>query len=516
MTTINRRQFLQVLGVGGVAISQAATLQTVLADAVSQGGFMPTAITDRDPVMHAINRLTFGPTDALIKAVQEMGVDAFIQNQLNPDDEIDDSTFESAYANLFPYLSQSSSDLLLEYALARQDDPESAGRAAQMTIAQLQGNWYYRALASERQLHEVMAQFWANHFSIHTDSLIDIYLRVDDERNVARANPFGKFHDLLRASATSPAMLVYLDNATSRKEAPNENYARELLELHTLGVDGGYTEDDVKAVARAFTGWTSTRPRQGLGRTPGIFIFDPDMHDTDEKVVLGNIIPAGGGMEDGERVLEILAAHPSTARFISTKLVRRFVSDDAPSSLVDKTTQTYLDTDGDIRSILGVIFASEEFWNAAPKYKQPFEYVLSSLRAMNYEPTRFEAYVRALRGVLLSMGHVPFDRPSPDGYPDVGNYWMNNLLTRWNIAIAVAQGDVNGARGSLRAVLEANGIPFEAEPILTFIGRMLYGRDLNSLEIETITAYLTEQGTSPEALQDMIALLLAAPAFQYR
>lgn len=515
MTDISRRHFLKVMGASGVAFSQAVALQDALASAVSQGGFLPANATERDPVLHAINRLTFGPSDALMHEVQAMGVDAFIEAQLNPT-TINDDEFDEAYGDLFPYLQETSADLLAEYLIAQSNDPQAAGRTGQVLVAQLLGNWFYRSLASKRQLNEVMSQFWSNHFSIYTDSLIDNYLRVDDENNVARANPFGKFYDILYASATSPAMLLYLDNATSQKEAPNENYARELLELHTLGVNGGYTEDDVKDVARAFTGWSVSRPRQGVRGQPGTFRFEPTMHDTGEKVILGNVIPAGGGMEDGERVLEILARHPSTARFITEKLIRRFVSDVPPQALWDSATETFLQTDGDIRSVLRTIFSSAEFWDAPPKFKQPLEYIISTLRSMNYEPTRFQAVVRSLRTVLLGMGHLPFNRPSPDGYPDVQSYWMTNLLTRWNIAISVAHGEVAGMRGSLSQTLEANNIPLEPQPVLNYVGILLYGRELTTFEMGVLDDYLAATGETVESLQDTIALLLAAPAFQYR
>ncbi len=520
MTTLNRRAFLKAMGISGVAVTQATALQEVLAHAVSQGGFVPTSATERDPITHVINRLTFGPTDHLIRNVQEIGVSAFIEAQLNPEN-IDDSEFDATYGEVFPLLNEPSSELMITEFEMRQQENNRNG-VAQNLMRQLIGNWIYRSLASERQLHEIMAQFWANHFSIHTDSIPDIFLRLDDERNVTRANPFGKFRDILYASAKSPAMLTYLDNATSRKEAPNENYARELMELHTLGVNGGYTEDDVKAVARAFTGWSVTRLRFGANRAnenteePGQFYFNPEMHDTEEKVVLGHVIPAGGGIKDGEMVLDILASHPSTAQFISTKLVRRFVSDDPPATLVERTAQTYLATDGDIRSMLWTIFTSDEFWNATPKFKQPFEFIISSLRAMNYAPSRFESFARWLQPILINMGHIPFGRPSPDGYPDVGTYWMSNLLTRWNVAIDIAHGMVNGAQSSFRTLLEANNVGSDAPSILNFVGQLLYGRPLNTIEMDTINAYLSAEGTTTETLQDMIALMLAAPAFQYR
>ena len=246
----------------------------------------------------------------------------------------------------------------------------------QQLLQQLISNRIVRGVYSERQLQEVMTDFWFNHFNVFWDKGADRWLTTDFEMNTIRPNALGKFKDLLLATAQSPAMLFYLDNHLStapsavvqraiqnnanRKPGINENYARELMELHTLGVDGGYTQKDVTEVARALTGWTIDRPRMTAN-----FIFRPAMHDRGEKTVLGQRIPANGGIQDGQRVIDILVQHPSTARFISTKLVRRFVSDNPPQSLVDKVAATYTKTGGDIREMLRTIFFSSEFMSPA-------------------------------------------------------------------------------------------------------------------------------------------------------
>ncbi|HEX4595452.1 MAG TPA: DUF1800 domain-containing protein, partial [Bryobacteraceae bacterium] len=251
-----------------------------------------------------------------------------------------------------------------------------------------------RAIESNRQLAEELDDFWFNHFNVYYDKGSDRFLIPAYERDAIRPNVLGKFRDLLEATANSPAMLFYLDNfqsvrpdidANSKnrkvKRGLNENYGRELMELHTLGVNGGYTQHDVTEVARCFTGWTIQEPRKG-----GAFFYDDKLHDKGEKVVLGHVIPAGGGIEDGEMVLDILATHPSTAKFISTELAQRFVADNPPQVLIDKMSKTFLDTGGDIRLVMKAMLDSKEFWSQGAyraKVKTPFEMVASSVRALD-------------------------------------------------------------------------------------------------------------------------------------
>ncbi len=497
MQDLSRRNFLKILGIGGAALTQMAPLSKTYAG--------PFGLLDtRDPVMHVIKRLSFGPTSDLVTRVRAIGHEAFIAEQLSPEN-IDDSALESRL-QAFADLDRNPGEIFADYE----------GQVAPVAL-QLTGQRILRSMYSRRQLHERMVHFWSDHFNTDFGSAILIVLKVSDEREVLRRHAMGRFRDILGASAHSPAMLVYLDNAQSVKEAPNENYARELLELHTLGVDGGYTEQDVKEVARCFTGWTVTRPRRERGDVSdaGQFQFVPRLHDDGEKVVLGEIIPAGGGQRDGEMVLDILARHPTTARFISTKLVRRFVADEPPISLVDACTQTFQQTDGDIGAVLRTIFSSTEFYAAPPKFKRPFEYAMSVLRVLNYDIQNFQGFARAFRDAMLNMGHMPFQHPAPDGYPDVQEEWTDSLLMRWNIAIAAVHGDIPGARGSLRHLLDTNNIPLEAEPIVNFFAGLSYGRELNTEERQIIFAYLSEDD-SVEHLQDALALMLAAPAYQYR
>jgi uncharacterized protein (DUF1800 family) len=232
-------------------------------------------------------------------------------------------------------------------------------------------------------------------------------------------------------------MLGYLDNRLNRKGAPNENYARELMELHTLGVDGGYTQQDVTEVARAFTGWTIDRPREGGG-----FVFRPRLHDDGAKTVLGQRIAAGGGESDGDKVLDLLARHPATARFVATKLVRRFVSDQPPAALVDRAAARFRDTDGDLREVMRTILMSKEFRAAGArgaKAKTPFEFLVSALRASGADVLDARPYVRAMQ----EMGMPLYQCQPPTGYADTADAWINTgaLVARINAATRIAAGD---------------------------------------------------------------------------
>ena len=318
-----------------------------------------------------------------------------------------------------------------------------------------------RAIYSNRQLEEVLTDFWYNHFNVFLDKGADRYLVGSYERDDIRPHVLGKFHDLLLATAESPAMLFYLDNVQSvdpgaaammqarRAVQPakplkglNENYARELMELHTLGVDGGYTQRDVTEVARCFTGWSIKAPREGAG-----FVFRERLHDNGPKIVLGHRIPAGGGIEDGLKVLDILSHHPSTARFISRKLAMRFVADEPPPSLIAKMARTFRDKDGDLRAVMQTMLASPEFWSQGAyraKLKSPLEMVASSVRALGADVD----FSFALSQQLVQLGQPLYRKQEPTGYTNTGNDWMNSAgaLARMNFAIALAGNRIPGVK----------------------------------------------------------------------
>ena len=309
-----------------------------------------------------------------------------------------------------------------------------------------------RAVYSNRQLEEVLADFWYNHFNVFIEKGADRFMVTAYERDAIRPHVLGKFEDLLRATAQSPAMLFYLDNWESvgaqstagkrRRRGLNENYGRELLELHTLGVDGGYTQKDVTEVARCFTGWTIKQPQRVAE-----FEFNPKMHDEGEKTVLGVRIPAGGGIDDGFKVLHVLAHHPSTARFISRQLATRFVADDPPATLVNRMAATFLKKDGDLRAVLKTMFDSPEFWSRGAyrsKMKSPLEMVASSLRAFNADVD----FTFGLNNQLNQLGEPLYRKAEPTGYSNSGQEWLNSagLLARMNFSVALVNNKVAGVK----------------------------------------------------------------------
>jgi uncharacterized protein (DUF1800 family) len=371
-----------------------------------------------------------------------------------------------------------------------------------------------RAIYSNRQLEEVLTDFWYNHFNVYLDKGADRSMVTSYERDVIRPHVLAKFKDLLEATAESPAMLFYLDNWQSvgpdaphgpnqkRRQGLNENYGRELMELHTLGVDGGYTQKDVTEVARCFTGWTIRQPQQG-----GAFWFNDRLHDKGEKHVLGVTIPAGGGMGDGLKVLDILAHHPATAHFISKSLAIRFVSDNPPASLVDKMAATFLSSDGDLRAVMLTMVNAPEFWDPAnfrSKVKSPLEMVVSAVRSVNGDVEMATSMV----GMMNQLGEPLYRKQEPTGYSNRGGDWMNSasLLARMNFANALAQGKVPGVK------IDAG--QFLADP--QQIERNILLTDASPDAQAAIQAGLGEQ-KQPKAPGPLVAgLTLGSPDFQRR
>jgi uncharacterized protein (DUF1800 family) len=409
-----------------------------------------------EAIVHMLNRLGYGARLGQVERARALGIERYIDEQLQPD-RIADTGIAPRLAGL-ETVRMSSADIVsqierpvIEARRNRKQQsadstqppmpPEPVQQKANSVVVELSEQKILRAVYSERQLQEVLADFWFNHFNVDARKGRDRFLVTEYEREAIRPHVLGRFRDLLGATAKSPAMLFYLDNWISgAQKGINENYARELMELHTLGVDGGYTQEDVIAVARAFTGWTIVGPRQG-----GDFRFEPRIHDMKEKVVLGQKIKAGGGESDGERVLDILAKHPSTARFISTKLARRFVSDTPPPALVDRAAARFRETDGDIREVVRTILTSPEFFSAdayRAKVKSPFEFVVSAVRATGTEVSDAMALTQAVR----QLGMPLYMCQPPTGYPDKAEAWVNTgaLLNRMNFALQLVGGRMRG------------------------------------------------------------------------
>ncbi len=327
-----------------------------------------------------------------------------------------------------------------------------ATQPQQIIINDLMEAKLLRAIESTHQLEELLVDFWYNHFNVFLEKGQDRILVTSYERDAIRPHVLGKFKDMLQATAEHPAMLFYLDNWQSvsndapsfgrQKRGLNENYARELLELHTLGVDGGYTQKDIIDVARCFTGWTIAQPRQGSG-----FQFNERFHDKGEKTVLGVKIAAGGGKEDGLKVLDIVLHHPSTARFLSKKLAMRFVSDNPPKELIDRMAKTYTTTDGDLKAMMRTMLESKEFWSEGAmnaKMKSPLEMVVSAVRATNAEVFAPFALVQQLQ----QLGQPLYRKIEPTGYSSANDEWTNSaaLLARMNFALTLAMNRVPGLK----------------------------------------------------------------------
>ena len=452
--------------------------------------------------VHLVNRLTYGVRPVDLERVRELGEAGYLDWQLAPeaipDPEVD------AFLERHPVLG---ADVA---GIRRALDDDHADVVKQVLWAKL-----FRAVSSERQLHEKMVDFWTDHFNVPGPDRVPE--KVVDDRDVARAHGLGRFHDLLLASARSPAMLLYLDNASSHRDHPNQNYARELLELHTLGVDGGYTERDVAEVARCFTGWTL---REGWR---GDMVFDRSMHDEGEKEVLGRRIAAGRGIEDGLEVLDVLATHPSTARFLAFKLCRRFVADDPPPGLVADVAASFRASDGDLRATLRTLFTSNGFRESrGQKLRRPFEAVAAMLRALSPAVEVHDYW--AVHYVLELMGHVPYAWFPPDGYPDVAGAWLNanGLLHRWNAAMVLAHAHDGWTDGAVTVDLEAV-VPAAdtAGDLVDATWRRLLGDPIDAATRATLLTAVGAGGAGQrvtptarrERLAQLVGLVLASPAF---
>ncbi len=424
----NRREFLQLLGRG---LGYSALASTLPACGGGSGGGndpvppAPTAVIPAASSEYtALKRTSFGVHRDALSSIQSIGIDAYLQQQLDYT-QIDDGDLEASIQSLFPLTAQSPAQLIGGF-------PDNIADVARQMISAAQ----YRQMFSRRQLYEVMVEFWTDHFNIHLLNGLGPTLKPEDDRQVIRDHALGNFRDLLHATAKSPSMLFYLDNFFNLASAPNENYARELMELHTLGVDGGYTEEDVKEVARCFTGWSIRFPGDP-GGAYGTFVFVPAVHDNGAKVVLQRSIAAGGGQSDGEQVLDILATHPSTAHFIATKLCRRFIQDDPDAASIDAVAAAFTQSGGDIGTSLRALFATDAFRNSADlKFARPAEYLSALVRALAPDTPYPSDDGLLFFFAQAIMGQLPYYWPTPDGYPDEQNYWASTggLLNRWRLS----------------------------------------------------------------------------------
>jgi uncharacterized protein (DUF1800 family) len=605
------RSLVALMLVGGLLGGALIRPSISLADTKSK------KLTDEQRIIHVLNRLGFGARPGDVERVRAMGIENYINQQLNPE-KISDTVAENKIREL-SVLSMSTADLYEKFpqpgqllkqlqargvipddlAEARENRVKGAKNAApeqmpagQMPNDQAKGNQppqppagdplnnekyraaiqeYYRqnglqqparivtelqasrilrAVYSERQLQEVMVDFWSNHFNVFAGKGADRWLLPSYDRDTIRPNVLGKFATLLEATAKSPAMLFYLDNFQSvtpnpqRNNGPrrlgplaeitnqqrrrdgnpmaqpanrqppaqqrrgiNENYARELMELHTLGVDGGYTQKDVQEVARCFTGWTIFQPRGGAAavnyimgndaerRNAGTFFFNARAHDDGEKIVLGQKIPAGGGINDGLNVLDILAHQPATAKFIATKLARHFVSDNPSPAFIDRIAATFTKSDGDIRETLRAIFMSPEF-NSPEAYrakiKRPFELVVSAIRTLGAETNGGPG----THQWIARMGEPLYGFQTPNGYADSAESWVNTggLLERMNFGLALASNRVQGTRVNLSSVTgNVNRTEVDKAKVMDDSLRTILGGDVSSATREALLKQLDQE-----------------------
>jgi uncharacterized protein (DUF1800 family) len=537
---------------------------------------------ERQLALHVLNRLTYGPRPGDVDRVLAMGVDRFIAQQLHPETLNDDAL--RPWLAGYEVLRMSPQDLaqvVLQAQQARRarqlsvaadsqmdpaaGDPEGGRRGprppnrARRLAGELQEAAVVRAALSQRQLYEVMVDFWTNHFNVFLGKGADRFLLPDFIEHTIRPHAMGTFPDLLIATAESPAMLFYLDNAESvapgstppqlaqldqrlqrggmrqgpfgrrfgrfgRQPDPahldslrrrmeqrlpkgiNENYGRELMELHTLGVDGGYTQQDVIAVARILTGWSIRPPRQGGG-----FVFNSWAHDEGAKVVLGHAFPAGHGMDEGIALLKMLAMHPATMRHVSSELCAKFVADDPPEGCIDAAVAAWQRTGGDIPEVLDAIFHSPEFRapeNANNKFKTPLEFVVSAVRATGSEPDS----TLALAQIVGRLGEPLYLDQPPTGYPESQASWVNSgaLLQRFNVALGMAAGRAPGVTVSVDDL-----IPEGTDPatLAEAVNRVILHGTASANTLKVIREQTADLGPR-QARVMAVGLALGSPEFQ--
>ena len=464
-----------------------------------------------DPDFHLLSRATYGPRPGDLARLRRQGQTAWLEDQLHPE-RIDDTACDIR-AERFESLAFAPGDA---YAFPRSVLREELVRHTLL-----------RAIYSRRQLFELLVGFWSDHLNIDLGKGDCVFLKPTDDRTVIRQHALGRFADLIKASATSPAMLVYLDNAANkvrpgRDDRPNENYARELLELHTLGVDGGYTQRDVTEAARCLSGWTFDAGRVFATNQNRAF-FRTDWHDDGEKLVLGQRIPAGGGPHDLDQLVEIACSHPSTARHIARKLCHRFVSPTPSPALVESTAKVFTQHDGQIRPVLRHIFGTAEFADSQGLLlKRPLRFVVSALRAV-----AANTHARPpLLDTLRRLGQPLFEHPSPDGYSDDEAAWLGTLLWRWNLAITLAAGrlptvtmPLEQIDASLAATAAGRGSPPKhaaaaADMDDGFIRWFahLIGRQPTGDEQQSFSPLLPAASRHEHTM--LLGMILASPAFQ--
>jgi uncharacterized protein (DUF1800 family) len=492
---------------------------------------------------HVLNRVAYGPRPGDVARVADMGVAAYIEEQLAVHPHDMPAAPLPDKAGMFPAAKNLLGDRDASWLGDPSDDPVVAWRVNGLDVQQAERDApdtldvipddqllteteqvaLIRAIYSRYQLRETLADFWTNHFNIYALKNSDREMVPVDAERVLRPHVMGRFHDMLVASAHSPAMLAYLDNNLNRngdRKNVNENYARELLELHTLGVKSGYTQNDIHEVARCFTGWTVN-----VGFHKGEFLYDADHHDTGTKYIPFldlHIAPrsANLGQRDADDVLEALCRHPATARFVARKLCRRFLGH-APDAVVEKSAAAFLRSGSDIRATLRPILldALPDPQQNQPILKRPLEMVVSALRALAADTDGGAD----LQRYLVDMGQPLYQWPMPDGFPDKTTAWTGGLLPRWNYALALTTNAIGGTQVDLNAPLKAQQAHSD-ETKLDVLMETVYGRSHTAPDLSAVRKQVAthieraRRAGVPEAtlLSETTALLLCAPPFQWK
>jgi uncharacterized protein (DUF1800 family) len=555
----------QINQAGNSRIHANATPQAL--DPAFKGKLPISELTEDQAIVHALNRLGYGPRPGDLDRVKHMGLENWIEHQLHPE-KVAEPALQARLAQL-PAANLTAEALLADYPqpgaaakrlgisveeYRRQIDAEShpqqgvrpkPSKLPQEALSQLQQAKMLRAIYSERQLQEQLTDFWFNHFNVFANKDLDLWLLASYENEVIRPHVLGRFRDLLGANAKSPAMLFYLDNYLSAdpqsaqrlkghpeklrgrqnsklppigKRGLNENYGRELMELHTLGVDGGYTQRDVIEVARCFTGWTIRNPR-----TKPEFAFDDRVHDPQPKRVLGKKIHAGG-IKDGEQVLDLLARDPHTAHHLALELAGHFVSDNPSGPLVDRMAMAFRKSGGDLREVMRAMIYSPDFWSRAAyraKIKTPFELVVSSARALGADVDT----ALPLVNWVTRIGEPLYQCLPPTGYSDKASAWVNAgaLLNRLNFALALAGNRVAGSQVQIAPLLGAlsEADPYQAleRAVNLFLAGQISATTSSTMERQSADPQVVQirsGGTTQVNLGIITGLVLGAPEFQQR
>lgn len=484
----------------------SAALLAAGKEAEAQAGTFNPVTSWRRPEFRLVRRLTTGLNITEAKIAADMGYDAYLERQLNYT-ALDDSAVDNFIATNYPNLSLSAKAM---YNLA-------TGTPAVTVKNDLLDAALYRSIYSRRQLYQRMVEFWTDHFNTDYNK-VDLLKAVDD-RDVIRPNAMTTFGTILLASAQSPAMLLYLDQYNSRGNGtnkPNQNYAREVMELHTLGVNGGYSQTDVAEVARCLTGWTYVTDTTKANY--GTFVYDATRHDTGTKNVLGNTI-TNNGMNEGITVFNILqnyikpgATYPSAGVFVGGKLARWLLSDQPPQAVVDAAAAAYAATGGDIKAMIRAILNQSFLMNAPARYKRPYHLIASAMRAINPTVSGSGATygIGSLRGQPGSMGQKIYEWAPPNGYPDVLPYWVGYILPRWNFGFLLPNNNFGNVAVDVTSLQQLGS----ADKIVARLSDVLHAGEMPSNERAQLIAYLKPSITAT-SIRDTIGLALAAPSFQW-